>query len=50
VRAGQNLADDEMRELVRQLEQTTIPHTCPHGRPTLICLSEAQLRRDFGRS
>jgi len=50
VRAGQTLTDDEMRELVRQLEQAAVPHTCPHGRPTLICLSEARLRRDFGRS
>ena len=49
VRAGQALTDDEMRELVRQLEQTTIPHTCPHGRPTMIRLSSRQLEREFGR-
>ncbi len=29
VRAGQVLSDDEMRQLVRQLEQATIPNTCP---------------------
>ena len=50
VRAGQALADDEMRELVRQLEQASLPHTCPHGRPTTIRLSSAQLGREFGRS
>jgi len=50
VRAGQLLSDDEMRELVRQLEKTVVPHTCPHGRPTLIHLSAGQLRREFGRS
>jgi len=50
VRAGQALTDDEMRELVRQLEQTALPHTCPHGRPTLIRLSSGQLEREFGRS
>jgi len=49
VRAGQLLSDDEMRELVRQLEKTVVPHTCPHGRPTLIHLSNSQLRREFGR-
>jgi len=49
VRAGQALTDDEMRELVRQLEQTAIPHTCPHGRPTMIHLSSRQLEREFGR-
>ena len=50
VRAGQALTDDEMAELVRQLEQVSIPHTCPHGRPTMIRLSSRQLERDFGRS
>ncbi len=50
VRAGQALTDDEMRELIRQLEQTTIPNTCPHGRPTMISISSRQLRKEFGRS
>jgi len=50
VRAGQVLTNDEMRELVRQLEQVDIPHTCPHGRPTTVHLSSAQLKREFGRS
>ena len=49
IRAGQTLTDDEMRELVRQLEQTALPNTCPHGRPTLIHLSSRQLEREFGR-
>jgi DNA mismatch repair protein MutL len=49
VKANQVLSDDEMRELVRQLEKTIVPHTCPHGRPTLIHLDAAQLRREFGR-
>jgi DNA mismatch repair protein MutL len=50
VRAGQALTDTEMRELVRQLEQTATPHTCPHGRPTMIHLSSGQLKREFGRT
>ena len=50
VRAGQVLTDDEMRELIRQLEQVAIPHTCPHGRPTMIHLGSGQLIREFGRS
>ena len=49
VRARQSLSDEEMRALVRQLEKTVMPHTCPHGRPTLIHLSSNQLRREFGR-
>ena len=50
VRAGQALTDEEMRELVRQLEQAATPHTCPHGRPTMIHLSSGQLKREFGRT
>jgi len=50
VRSGQALSDAEMRALVRDLEQTANPHTCPHGRPTVIHLSAGQLERDFGRS
>jgi len=50
VRAGQVLTDDEMSQLVRQMEQVALPHTCPHGRPTMIHLSSAQLRKEFGRS
>ncbi|MDD5127570.1 MAG: DNA mismatch repair endonuclease MutL [Dehalococcoidales bacterium] len=50
VRAGKALSDEEMRALVRQLEKTANPHTCPHGRPTLIYLGNAQLEREFGRT
>ncbi|MFC2071805.1 DNA mismatch repair endonuclease MutL [Chloroflexota bacterium] len=50
VRAGQVLTDDEMRELIRQLEQAAIASTCPHGRPTMIQLNSGQLAREFGRS
>jgi DNA mismatch repair protein MutL len=49
IKSGQTLSDDEMRALVRQLEQTANPHTCPHGRPTVMRLSAAQLEREFGR-
>jgi DNA mismatch repair protein MutL len=50
IKAGQTLTTDEMRELLRQLEQTTTPHTCPHGRPTMIQLSSAQLEKEFHRT
>ncbi|MBI2851830.1 MAG: DNA mismatch repair endonuclease MutL [Chloroflexi bacterium] len=49
VRAGQTLGDDEMRALLRQLEQTALPSTCPHGRPTMLHLNSAYLEREFGR-
>ena len=50
IRAGQVLSDDEMRELVRQLEQTVLPNSCPHGRPTMIRLTISQLEKEFGRT
>jgi DNA mismatch repair protein MutL len=49
VKAGQTLGQEEMRALVRQLEETTSPRTCPHGRPTMILLGQAWLEREFGR-
>jgi DNA mismatch repair protein MutL len=50
IKAGQTLSLAEMETLIRQLEACQNPHTCPHGRPTLIHLSAAQLAREFGRT
>jgi DNA mismatch repair protein MutL len=50
VKAGHTLSADEMRELIKQLEQTKQPRTCPHGRPTMIHLSSRQLEKEFGRT
>jgi len=50
IKAGDSLTAEEMRELIKQLEQTTQPRTCPHGRPTMIHLSSRQLEREFGRT
>lgn len=49
VRAGQTLSIEEMRELVHLLEQTQAPHTCPHGRPTMVHMSKTVLEREFHR-
>jgi DNA mismatch repair protein MutL len=49
VKAGQSLAPVEMERMITQLEACQNPHTCPHGRPTLIHLSAAHLARQFGR-
>jgi DNA mismatch repair protein MutL len=49
IRAGQTLSLEEARELIRHLEKTTAPYTCPHGRPTMIHLSTAQLEKSFNR-
>ena len=49
VRAGQALAEDEMRDLVRQLEATSLPYTCPHGRPTTVRMTLSQIEHEFRR-
>lgn len=49
IRAGQSMTESEMRALLEQLEATDNPHTCPHGRPTLIHFSTYNMEREFGR-
>jgi DNA mismatch repair protein MutL len=49
VKAGQTLSLAEMQALVRGLEQCESPRTCPHGRPTVVHFSVAQLEREFLR-
>ena len=49
IRAGKPLTEEEMRALLEQLEQADNPHTCPHGRPTMIHFSSMNMEREFGR-
>lgn len=49
VRAGDTLEREEMDRLVQMLEGAANPHTCPHGRPTMIHLSSDSLEKGFGR-
>jgi DNA mismatch repair protein MutL len=49
IKAGQPLSHEEMRELIRELEHTRRPYTCPHGRPAIIHMNSRQLERQFGR-
>ena len=49
IRAGQPLSQPEMTALLEQLEATPNPHTCPHGRPTMVHFSSYHVEREFGR-
>ena len=49
IRAGRPMTVDEMRALLEQLEATPNPHTCPHGRPTMVHFSSHHVEREFGR-
>ena len=50
VTAGRRMNDDEARELLKRLEATEQPNTCPHGRPTMIHMSESAMAREFQRT
>ena len=49
IRAGKSLTAAEMGALLEQLEVTDNPHTCPHGRPTMLHFSSTHMEREFGR-
>jgi DNA mismatch repair protein MutL len=49
IKSGQTLSLEQMQELVRLLEETSLPRTCPHGRPTMLHVSAESLEREFGR-
>jgi len=49
IKAGQALSREEMERLVRDLEHTSNPRTCPHGRPTIVQIRVEQLIHQFGR-
>ena len=49
IRAGQTLSLAEMRELVNDLERTSQPRACGHGRPTMLHMSQIDLEKQFSR-
>ncbi len=49
VRAGKRLDGVAMDTLLRRMEASPRATTCPHGRPTVLKLSRAEIERLFGR-
>ena len=49
IKAGQRLTQEEMAELFDALFATELPYHDVHGRPTIVRLSSAELKRKFGR-
>jgi len=47
--AGERLAPDEMATLVERLQRCENPMHCPHGRPTMVRLTPAEIARMFKR-
>ena len=50
IRAKDPLGNREMGKLVEDLKRTKNPFTCPHGRPTIIEITEEELDRKFKRT
>jgi DNA mismatch repair protein MutL len=49
IKAGDKLTSQEMNQLIRDLYATNNPATCPHGRPTMIRVTEGELLTRFRR-
>jgi DNA mismatch repair protein MutL len=49
VKAHDPLSLLELDALLGELRACDLPYTCPHGRPTMIQLSYAELEKKFGR-
>ncbi|HCN09947.1 MAG TPA: DNA mismatch repair endonuclease MutL [Lentisphaeria bacterium] len=49
VKAHDHLEASEIDKLLEELGNTQLPYTCPHGRPTMINISFAELEKRFGR-
>jgi DNA mismatch repair protein MutL len=50
IKAGDRISDQEAEGLLKSLLQCENKYSCPHGRPTFIRLSRADLDRQFGRA
>ena len=49
IKAGEKLPQSSLAALCKRLASTENPYTCPHGRPTIIHLSYADLEKKFKR-
>ncbi len=49
VKANDALRPEELQRMLVDLQACENPLTCPHGRPTMLRLTQAELERKFGR-
>ncbi len=49
IRFNRSLTMEEMKKVIYDLDQCEQPFHCPHGRPTIICMKDAELRKEFER-
>ena len=49
VKGNMNMSDKEARALLDQLFASDNPYNCPHGRPTIISMTQYEVERKFKR-
>ena len=49
VKGNQKITEEEVKILMERLMSLDNPYTCPHGRPTIIKVSKADLDKKFKR-
>ncbi|QIB26123.1 DNA mismatch repair endonuclease MutL [Caloranaerobacter azorensis] len=50
IKAGDKIDELEISSLIKELFKTENPYTCPHGRPTIIKLTQSELEKKFKRT
>jgi DNA mismatch repair protein MutL len=50
VKAGDPLPPESVAELIRQMQETGAPPTCPHGRPIVVRIAKADIDKRFRRT
>lgn len=49
IKANMAITESEVKELLNKLDQCHMPFTCPHGRPTLIKITNYEIEKMFKR-
>ena len=49
VKGGEQLSEDQLRDLLDKMIQQKVTPTCPHGRPLVVSISHRELDRKFKR-
>ena len=50
IKAGDKLSLMQMNFIIEELNNTMLPYTCPHGRPSIIKFSSNELAKMFKRT
>ena len=49
VKGGNDLPVEQVHELLKELMRLDNPYNCPHGRPTMIRITQRELEKKFKR-